>query len=36
LNAQFISIPELGHGETIRRVDLVAPLVREFLDRAST
>ena len=34
-NAQFISIPELGHSETIQRVDLVAPLVRDFLDRAT-
>jgi pimeloyl-ACP methyl ester carboxylesterase len=32
--AQFVSIPGLGHGETIERADLVAPLVREFLTRA--
>lgn len=34
LNSQFISIPGLGHGETIQHVDLIAPLVRGFLDRA--
>ncbi len=32
-NAEFVSLPGLGHGETIERVDLVAPLVREFLRR---
>jgi pimeloyl-ACP methyl ester carboxylesterase len=33
-NAEFVSLPGLGHGETIERVDLVAPIVREFLRRA--
>jgi pimeloyl-ACP methyl ester carboxylesterase len=33
-NAQFVSLPGLGHGETIERVDLVAPLVRDFLRQA--
>jgi pimeloyl-ACP methyl ester carboxylesterase len=33
-NAQFVSLPGLGHGETMARLDLVVPLVREFLRRA--
>jgi pimeloyl-ACP methyl ester carboxylesterase len=33
-NARFVSLPGLGHGETIRHSDLVVPLVREFLKQA--
>jgi pimeloyl-ACP methyl ester carboxylesterase len=33
-NAQFASLPGLAHGQTIARLDLVVPLVREFLNQA--
>ncbi len=33
-NARFASLPGLRHGETMQRLDLVVPMVREFLRAA--
>lgn len=33
-NAQFTSLPGLTHGQTMARLDLIVPLVREFLNQA--
>jgi pimeloyl-ACP methyl ester carboxylesterase len=34
-NARFVSLPDLNHAETMARSDLVAPMVREFLNRTA-
>ena len=34
--AQLVVLPGLGHGQTMARVDLIAPIVREFLQRAES